>query len=171
MEPFLSQIQPFGVNFAIRGWAFCDGQLLAISQNTALFSLLGTTFGGDGRTTFALPDLRGRSMVHPGNGPGLNPVQWGQRGGGNRQTLTLSNMPSHSHTLRSANTPGTERIPTGRTIAGNTGGFAFVDGNPDASMNSNSILSNGGSQSFSIQNPYLGIYIQIAMVGIFPSRS
>lgn len=171
MTPYLGQIQPNGFNFAARGWALCDGQLLAISSNTALFSLLGTTFGGDGRTSFGLPDLRGRSMVHVGSGPGLNHVSWGQRGGGNTNTLTVAQMPNHTHTLRAANTPGTERIPTSRTIAGNTGGFAFVDTNPDASMNAGSILANGGSQSFSIQNPYLGVYVSIALVGIFPSRN
>ena len=99
MEPFLGQIQPFGFNFAPRGWAQCDGQILPISQNTALFSLLGTTFGGDGRTTFALPDLRSRSIVHIGTGAGLDNIKWGERGGATTHTLTLAQMPSHNHNV------------------------------------------------------------------------
>jgi len=99
MEPFLGQIQPFGFNFAPRGWAKCDGQLLPISTYSALFSLIGTTFGGDGRTTFGLPDLRGRSIVHIGNGPGLSSISWGQRGGVENIYITQANMPSHSHSL------------------------------------------------------------------------
>ena len=96
-EPFIGQIQIFGFNFPPRGWSFCDGQLLPIAQNTALFSLLGTTFGGDGRTTFGLPDLRGRVAIHPGTGPGLPPVTWGQRGGAASTVLTTNQMPNHNH--------------------------------------------------------------------------
>ncbi|MEX1309383.1 MAG: tail fiber protein, partial [Candidatus Sulfomarinibacteraceae bacterium] len=96
-SPFIGQIQLFGFNFPPRGWAFCEGQLLAISSNTALFSLLGTTFGGDGRTTFGLPDLRGRSAVGVGNGPGLSSVSWGQRSGAENVTLNVNTLPSHTH--------------------------------------------------------------------------
>ncbi|EDM67137.1 hypothetical protein PE36_08901 [Moritella sp. PE36] len=98
MEPFLGSTMTFGFNFAPRGWAFCHGQIMPISQNTALFSLLGTTFGGDGRTTFALPNLQGRSQVHVGNGPGLSSIHWGQRGGAELKVLNVSEIPSHTHT-------------------------------------------------------------------------
>jgi microcystin-dependent protein len=171
MEPFLGQIMPVGFNFAPRGWATCSGQLLAISQNTALFSLLGTTFGGDGRTTFGLPDLRGRSMVGVGSGPGLETRRWGQRGGGNTVGLTVSNLPNHTHTLVGVAAVGTERIPTGLALAGNTGGDIYSTSTPNAPMKSGSIANTGGSIPFDIDNPYLGLYINIALVGIFPSRS
>ena len=100
MEPFIGQVIAFGGNFAPRGWAFCDGQLLAISQNTALFSILGTIYGGDGRTTFALPDLRGRATVHPGNGPGLSSRRLGEKGGSETNTLTTNQLPSQSCSKR-----------------------------------------------------------------------
>jgi microcystin-dependent protein len=98
MDPFIGTIATFGFNFAPRSWAFCNGQLLAISGNPSLFSLLGTTFGGDGRTTFGLPDLRGRVAVHPGNGPGLQSIMWGQKSGTNNNTLNINNLPNHTHT-------------------------------------------------------------------------
>ena len=98
-EPFIGQITLVGFNFAPRGWAFCEGQLLSISQNTALFSLLGTTYGGDGRTTFGLPDLRGRVPIGPGTGPGLPSYSWGQKGGADREALAINQMPGHSHTV------------------------------------------------------------------------
>ena len=97
IEPFIAQISLFGGNFAPRGWALCDGQLLPISQNTALFSLLGTTYGGDGRTTFGLPDMRGRALLHAGSGPGLSTRRIGQEGGNERVTLSIGEMPSHNH--------------------------------------------------------------------------
>jgi len=100
-EPFIGQVTHFAGNFAPRGWGFCGGQLLAISQNSALFSILGTTYGGDGRTTFGLPDARGRDMVHPGTGPGLSNIRLGERGGSETTTLTVNNLPSHSHTATS----------------------------------------------------------------------
>ena len=98
-EPFLGQIQMFGFNFAPRGWSTCNGQILPIAQNTALFALLGTTFGGDGRTTFSLPDLRGRDAVHVGTGPGLPTVRWGQRGGTHTYNIAIANLPAHNHTV------------------------------------------------------------------------
>ncbi len=171
MVPFIAQIQPFAFNFAPRGWVLCNGQLLAIAQFSAVFSLVGTTFGGDGRTTFGIPDLRGRSMVGVGSGPGLETRTWGERGGANNVVLLTQNMPSHSHTLRCANAVGTERIPVGRTLAGDTGGFSYVDTNPDSSMNSLSITNTGSNIPFSIDNPYLGLYIGFALEGVYPSRS
>ena len=124
MEPYLGAIIPYANNFAIRGWAFCDGQILPISSNSALFSLLGTTFGGDGRTTFALPDLRGRAMKHVGNGAGLEHVSWGQKGGSEFITLTAANLPSHTHTMMAIDVNADSGKPAGRYWArtGSTAG-------------------------------------------------
>jgi len=166
MEPFIGQIQAFGFNFAPRGWAMCEGQLLPISQNTALFSLLGTTFGGDGRTTFALPDLRGRSIVGIGNGPGLSTISWGERGGAENHTLSVAQMPSHTHNIGVNAAAGEEANPTGKHIAGITDGFA-----ENATGNLAAPTSAGGNQSFGIRSPFLGINVCIALQGIFPSRS
>jgi microcystin-dependent protein len=174
MTPFLGQIQPFGFNFAPRGWAMCNGQLLPISQNTALFSLLGTTFGGDGRTTFALPDLRGRSMIHVGTGPGLTPINWGQRSGNEWTTLTVSNLPSHTHTgnIVAERALATTANPEGRMLGGAT---AYVDPNPANNKNmaagSLQINNTGGGTEFSNRSPYLGVYVCIALQGIYPSRN
>ncbi len=166
MEPFLGQIMPVGFNFAPRGWALCEGQLLSISANTALFSLLGTTFGGDGRTTFGLPDLRGRSIVGVGNGPGLSPISWGEKAGAENHTLTVAQMPSHSHNITVNSAAGEESDPTGKHIAAHTDAFAEnATGNLAAPSNT------GGSQSFNIRNPFLGIYMCIATQGIYPSRN
>jgi microcystin-dependent protein len=187
-EPFLGQIMQVGFNFAPRGWALCDGQLLPISSKSALFSLLGTTFGGDGRTTFGLPDLRGRVAVHVGNGPGLSNVNWGQRSGVENVTLTQANMPSHTHTatatatatLNATDTNGNETGPTNRILANDPRENQYSDAAPNVTMNASSITVNitdvtvgntGGSQAFNIRNPYLGIYHIIALQGLFPSRS
>jgi microcystin-dependent protein len=171
MEPFLGQIQPFGFNFAPRGWAKCDGQLLPISQNTALFSLLGTTFGGDGRTTFALPDLRSRSIVHIGTGAGLDTITWGERGGAIQHTLTTAQMPNHNHGVSvNVNTGGgSEPAPTG-IIASQVNGFA-EDPTSGAKLGGVTESNMGGGQSFNMRNPFLGINVCIAMQGIFPSRN
>ena len=125
MDPFIGQIQAFGFNFAPAGWAHCNGQLLAISQNTALFSLLGTTYGGDGRTTFGLPEMRGRSIRHVGTGPGLSAVSWGQRGGATTATLIAANLPSHNHGVQVgvSTAAGEEATPAGQVIANHAGAF------------------------------------------------
>lgn len=164
-SPYLGELRLFGLNFAVRGWALCDGQLLPISSNTALFSLLGTTYGGDGRTTFALPDLRGRSPIHVGNGPGLSNVSWGERGGSETTTLTAANLPAHTHAVRGATGSQTSNRPTnGYQAAGNS-----YSTTADTSMGPTA--STGSGQSFNQRDPYLGMYYQIALVGIFPSRS
>ena len=170
MEPFIGQIQAFGFNFAPRGWAKCDGQLLSIAQNTALFSLLGTMYGGNGTTTFALPDLRGRSGLHHGSGPGLSNISIGQVGGSESHTLIASEMPSHNHSFTiGAKEEGTTDNPNGAYIAGNgTNSFGNA---VDAQMASNTTFPAGGSLPFNIRNPYLGINYCIALVGIFPSRN
>jgi microcystin-dependent protein len=171
MDPFIGQIQPFGFNFAPRGWSKCDGQLLAISQNTALFSLLGTTFGGDGRTTFALPDLRSRSIVHIGAGPGLDTVTWGERGGAIQHTITTAQMPQHNHAVSVAVNTGLGSEPDSKgIIASHETGFA-EDPTAGATLDGLTETNQGGSQSFNIRNPFLGINVCIAMFGIYPSRN
>ena len=168
MEPFIGQIQMFGFNFPPRGWAFCNGQILPINQNTALFSLLGTTFGGDGRVTFGLPDLRGRDPIHPGSGPGLPTYRWGERGGNNAITQT----PAHTHPFAQPcvnNAAADETNPAGHSF-GITGEETYFTGTANAAMAGGTTGSSGAS-SVNVQNPFLGIYHSIALVGIFPSRS
>ena len=175
--PFLGEIDTFGFNFAPRGWALCDGQLLQISQNTALFAVLGTTFGGDGRITFGLPDLRGRVAIHPGQGPGLSPIQWGQQGGAETARLTINSMPAHSHTatLKGINRIGNTAVQAGHTLASKGRTNIYQTAAPDVDMHPGSVVigstGNSNPQSFSIRDPYLGIYHAIATQGQFPSRS
>ncbi|OYP36007.1 phage tail protein [Rhodopirellula sp. MGV] len=178
-EPFLGEIRSFGFNFAPRGWAHCDGQLLPISQNTALFSLLGTIYGGDGRTTFALPDLRGRVGIHMGNGPGLPSYSIGNRGGAVEVTLNNAQIPSHSHTAdvrcQSAVAAGHQNTPVGATWATDAGssGATYSTVAPNESMLEGTvqISSTGGSQGHQNMQPYLTTNWCIALVGLFPSRS
>jgi len=171
MEPFIGQIQAFGFNFAPRGWALCQGQLLSISQNTALFSLLGTTYGGDGRTTFGLPDLRGRNIVGMGNGPGLSNVSWGQKAGAEQISLNANNMPSHNHNVSvGVNTGiGDETNPT--SIISNHAGAFNEDPTSGAKLGGVNEINVGSGQAFNVRNPYLGINVCIALQGIFPSRN
>lgn len=171
MDPFLGQIQAFGFNFPPQGWAFCDGQLLSIAQNSALFALLGTTYGGNGQTTFALPDLRGRSMVHAGQGPGLSPIQQGQSAGTENATILIANMPAHTHNVTvSVNTAtGEDSVPTNK-IASSTNAFS-EDVTANAVLGGVNQQPAGGNQPLAIRNPYVGIYHSIALQGIFPSRN
>lgn len=169
MEPFLGQIQPFGFNFPPRGWARCDGQLLAISSFSALFSLLGTTFGGDGRTTFGLPDLRGRSIVHLGSGPGLSNINWGQRAGAENHIITPAQMASHTHDIGVSTAAGEEASPANNHIAMHA--LAFAEDPTTPAQNLAAMSSVGNNQQFSIRSPYLGILVCIALTGIFPSRN
>jgi microcystin-dependent protein len=181
MEPFIGQIMMFGGNFAPRGWALCHGQLLAISQNDALFSLLGTIYGGDGRNTFALPDLRGRCAVGMGQGPGLTFRQQGSKLGQEEVTLTVSQMPSHTHQLMANNTDGNTSDPTNSTLAKGSvsverGALAIpVNGyNPAAAivaMNASSVGSSGGNLAHNNMQPSLAMNYVIALFGIYPSRS
>ena len=171
MQPFIGQIMAAGFNFAPRGWTLCQGQLLAISSNTALFSLLGTTFGGDGRTTFGIPDLRGRVMVSPGTGPGLSPYSWGQVGGQEFVTLNVQEIPSHNHYVRLG---GTASTPAGsNSLIGNLTGtdIIFDPTSSGNTMASNAITNTGGTQSHENRMPFLGVYRSIALVGIYPSRN
>jgi len=167
MEPFIGQIQAFGFNFAPQGWAKCDGQLLPISQNQALFSLLGTTYGGDGRTTFALPDLRGRVPMNYGQGPGLSNHPIGQKSGLENVTLTIAEMPSHGHSLH-----GIKKMDQ---IGGTKHGvvrndYAPSDGTPTVSLGTDTVIPTGGGQPHTNMQPYLAINYCIALTGIFPSR-
>lgn len=178
-EPFLGEIVMFAGNFAPRGWAFCDGQLLAINSNQALFSILGTTYGGDGRTTFALPDLRGRTAIGPRQGPGLSNYQLGQRGGLETVTLSAAQMPSHTHattaTLQATSTRGNSAVPTGNILASKPRTDIYSDAAPDVSMDSAAVTlqnaATGGSQAHENRMPYLAINHIIALFGIFPSRN
>lgn len=173
MDPLLASIILFAGNFAPRGWAFCQGQILPIAQNTALFSLLGTTYGGNGQTTFALPDLRGRSPIGPGQGPGLGPIDLGESGGAQSTTLLAANMPVHTHALNAIVEPGDSSTPTNGLLA-NSGALDKefkVATNANTPMHPTAISTAGGSQPFSITSPYLGLNYIIALEGIFPSRS
>jgi len=179
MEPFIGQIIMFGGNFAPRGWAFCDGQLLPISQNSALFSILGTMYGGDGRTTFGLPDLRGRVAIHPGNGPGLSDYRQGQKGGTETNTLNTTQLPSHNHTaagtIKSASGEGDTAVPTGKYPAKSGVGDPDYGSTTDGSMAANgvdvTVGNTGGNQSVNNLQPYQTVQFIIALQGTFPSRS
>lgn len=173
LNPFIGQIQDFGFNFPPRGWALCDGQLLAISQNTALFSLIGTIYGGDGRTTFALPDLRGRSIVHSGTGPGLSTIRQGQRGGVENTTLTVNNIPPLPVSVNLGGGVGNESIGTGKYLAFNALGESIYTATAPngASLNAGTATTGGAQQAFSNRPPYLGVNICIALVGTYPSRN
>ena len=162
-QPFLSEIRIVSFNFAPRGWALCNGQLLPINQNQALFSLLGTTYGGDGRVNFALPDLRSRIPIHFGN------HILGERSGEESHTLIASEMPSHTHTFSASNATPNQGTPAGNMWASNTG--AYSNASPDSSMNPASISNIGGNQPHTNLQPYLVLNFIIALVGIFPSRN
>lgn len=173
MDPFIGEIVMFGGNFAPRAWAFCNGQLLAISQNTALFSILGTTYGGDGRTTFALPDLRGRSAVHPGTGPGLSTIKLGQRGGNEYHTLNVLEMPNHSHSgaIKVSSAAGDDDVPGSNASIGAS--EIYVESAPNTELAPGSVSSTptGGGQQFYMRNPFEGINYIICLFGVFPSRN
>lgn len=170
-EPFVGEIRMFAGNFAPRGWAFCDGQLLAVSQNDALFSLLGTIYGGDGRTTFGLPDLRGRIPIHAGSGPGLSPRRLGAKLGTEKETLTVNQLPSHTHPLSASNDVANQTTAGGDRVTGQTGTFdLYQSSNAVAPMNAAAIGSVGGSQAHTNLMPYLCVHFIIALVGIYPSR-
>jgi microcystin-dependent protein len=170
-DPYIAEIRMFAGNFAPRGWAFCNGQLLPISQYTALFSLVGTTYGGDGRTTFALPDLRGRAPIHAGQGPGLSNRLLGQNGGEETHTLTTNEMPSHTHQLQGDSLVASTDTPINTAPARNAGGIPSYGDSPDVAMSSNAIQSTGGGQAHNTMQPYLTINFIIALEGIFPPRN
>src|SRR6056297_254627 len=168
-EPFVAEIRIFAGNFAPRGWAFCNGQLIPVSQNTALFSLIGTTYGGDGRSTTALPDLQGRAPMHPGRGPGLTSRRLGQRGGTETVTLSEAQLPNHAHSMEVSVEDGERRDP-GDSYFGR-GNAIYADPSNAGSMASQSLPNTGGSQAHINLQPYLAINFIIALVGLYPSRS
>ncbi len=172
-EPFIAEIRIFAGNFAPRSWAFCNGQLLPVSQNTALFSLIGTTYGGDGRTTTALPNLEGRVPMHPGRGPGLSSKRLGQRGGTETVTLTEAQMPNHTHTLRcnQGGRGGGSKVPTNNTLNQAAGGLAYHSSSNLTGMATSSLDKAGGSQSHTNMQPFLTMNYIIALQGLYPSRS
>ncbi len=171
-EPFLAEIRIFAGNFAPRGWAFCNGQLLPIAQNTALFSLIGTTYGGDGRTTTALPNLKGRAPMHPGRGPGLTARRLGQRGGVETVTVTEAQMPNHNHTAQGSNETANERNPGNHTVAraGGRGAGFFTSSNANL-VTLREQQDTGGSLAHNNLQPFLVLNFIIALVGAYPSRS
>ncbi len=171
-EPFIGQIIMSGFNFAPRGYATCSGQLMSIAQNTALFSLLGTTFGGDGQSTFALPDLRGRAPMHQGQGPGLTPRTMGEEGGSESVTLISTQMPAHTHGLMGFQGQGDQGLPQGNIISGsNQSESIFTNVSPNTVLSPQSIGIAGGSQPHQNMQPYLVTSFSIALEGIFPSRN
>ena len=173
-EPFVGEIRMFAGNFAPRGWAFCDGQLLAVSQNDALFSLLGTIYGGDGRTTFGLPDLRGRIPLHEGTGPGLSQRRLGSKGGAENDTLTVNQLASHTHTPMASNNQSESTTLNGMVIGRVEPDAAMFTQTKPANQSQpliNGVVTNtGGSQPHTNLMPTLCINFIIALVGIYPSR-
>ena len=182
MDPFLAEIVMFGGNFAPRGWAKCEGQLLPINQYSALFSLLGTMYGGDGRTTFGLPDLRGRTPVGVGRGPGLSDYRQGPGGGHEQVYLNVTNLPAHNHsaagTVRASFAPpagqGNQPLPANNNFAGN-GTNLYSNQAVNANMAANNVAvtvgNTGGNIPFSVVQPWCAVQFIIALQGVFPSRS
>jgi len=176
MEVFIGTIQSFGFNFAPAGWALCNGQVLSIAQNTALFSLIGTTYGGNGTTTFQLPNLQGRLPMHYGDGPGLTPRVIGETAGLENQTLLISNMPVHSHSLNASSQPANTEKPAGGFLAqandpATANPISIYGPASDVTLNANAIAAVGGSQPISSMPPFLVVSFCIALIGIFPSRN
>lgn len=172
-EPLLGQLMLVGFNFCPRGWSAAEGQLLPISQYTALFSLFGTTYGGDGRTTFALPDLRGRAPISDGTGPGLAAHSFGEKGGSENLTLTVANMPAHKHGVQATNADADKPGPGDKYLAA-----SFPDnfpkyqaGPPNKTMGSEMITETGGGQAINKRSPYLAMKWCVALTGVFPSRN
>lgn len=191
-DPFIAEVSIFAGNFAPRGWAFCNGQLLPIAQNTALFSLVGTTYGGDGRSTLGLPDLQGRAVVHAGRGPGLTDRRLGSKGGSATTTLGLQHLPSHRHAissvsggitgiqLRASSANGDQHDAANHSEApGGARSRDYQSAAPDVAMHADSITlsaqftlsTTGGNQSYNNMQPYLGVNHIIALQGLYPSRS
>jgi microcystin-dependent protein len=170
-QPYLGSVMMAGFNFAPQGWRLCDGQLVSISENDALFQLIGTTFGGDGKNTFGLPDLRSRIPVHQGQGPGLSSYIIGQSGGVEEVTLTVNQIPIHNHLLTASTASGSAATPSNNFIAQNADGIDSFTNSSNGTLNTSTMSGTGGSEPHSNIQPYLAIYFSIAMEGIFPAQS
>lgn len=171
-EPFLGEIRMFAGTFAPRGWAFCDGQLLAVSSNDALFSLFGTIYGGDGRTTFGLPDLRGRVPIHQGSGPGLSPRNIGAKAGAERVTVTVAQVPVHSHDHVVSGAAGTGASPGGEFLAASPGVRVYRPAPPNTTLGAGAVGNDsGGAQSHNNIQPFQVVNFIVALVGVYPSRT
>ena len=165
-EPFLAEVRIVGFNFAPRGWAFCDGQILPINQNQSLYSLLGTTYGGDGRTSFALPDLRSRTPIHVSDSHGL-----GQKGGVETHPLVTAEMAAHTHVAKASSTAGDNPAPTGRVLAAATDLYRDPEAATMTALRSGTVTNTGGGQAHNNMQPYLTVAFVIALRGLFPSRN
>ncbi len=169
-DPFVAEIRIFPFNFAPKGWASCNGQLLPISQNTALFSLLGTVYGGDGKSTFALPNLQGAAPMHPGQGPGLSLHDLGESGGSDYVTLLGSEIPAHPHSLQASQADGTDTAPAGQLVATGIGVGMYAAPAATSPLNTSALAPAGSSQPHNNLQPYLTFNFCIALQGIFPPR-
>lgn len=172
-DPFVAEIRIFPFNFAPKGWAWCDGQILPLSQNTALFSLLGTTYGGNGQSTFALPDLRGRAVMHPGQGPGLSLHDLGETGGSDTVTLLESEIPAHAHGMFASNQAGEDASPAGEALARSVGAQLYQT-NTNVNLQAmapEALAVAGGFQPHNNMQPYLTFHFNIALQGVFPPRT
>jgi microcystin-dependent protein len=167
-DPFVAEIRIFPFNFAPKGWAFCNGQILPISQNTALFSLLGTTYGGNGQSTFALPDMQGNAPMHPGQGPGLSLHDLGETGGSETVTLLISEIPLHTHTMNAVEDDGALFTPVDQFLAAGNSMYSTAASN--TTMNPQMLALAGGSLPHNNMQPYLTLNFNIALQGVFPPR-
>jgi len=170
-DPFVAEIRIFPFNFAPKGWAFCDGQLLPLSQNTALFSLLGTTYGGDGKSNFALPNMQGNAPMHPGQGPGLSLHDLGETGGSETVSLLESEIPFHSHAANASGADGTTGIPSANLVANGVGVNMYTPTLTATMLNPNALAPAGGDQPHNNMQPYLTLNFCIALQGVFPPRT
>ncbi|MGN6809838.1 MAG: phage tail protein [Thermomicrobiales bacterium] len=171
-DPFVAEIRIFPFNFAPKGWAWCDGQLLPLSQNTALFSLLGTTYGGDGKSNFALPDLQGRAPMHPGQGPGLSLHDLGETGGSETVTLLESEIPAHAHALTASQADGNTGSPAGQLVASGIGINMYAQASGSTTqLNPSAVAPAGGDMPHNNLQPYLTCFFCIALQGVYPPRT
>lgn len=171
MNAYLGEIRIFAFNFAPKGWAFWNGQLLSIQSNTALFSLIGTYYGGNGTTTFALPNLQSSIPIHQGQGQGLSPYNIGQQGGNEAVTLNSQQMPQHNHNMNVFNGPAGTNRAGGGYLADSSSGNVYTTGNPNGTLNANAVTFAGNSQPHSNIQPYLTLNFCIATTGIYPPRN
>ena len=170
-DPFVAEIRIFPFNFAPRGWAWCDGQLLPLSQNTALFSLLGTTYGGNGKSNFALPDMQGNAPMHPGQGPGLSLHDLGETGGSQTVSLLESEIPSHSHNFVCSNADSNSQGPEANRFGGGIGMALYATPGALVNLAPEALTPAGGDLPHNNMQPYLTFYFNIALQGVFPPRT